>query len=138
MCACKPFNLLADRQTNAHTHRGTLSSQYSVVLPAAGVQYCNERVCLFMCVSVCRQVYLRKYTPDLHQINYLCILSVAVDLFFVGRRWDTLCRPTSLFLVLPAEWMDDAVFARDGQYVHMSILVVPVAASDVIASSCAG
>ena len=102
------------------------------------MEYCNERVCLFMCVSVCRQVYLRKYTPDLHQINYLCILSMAVDLFFVGRRWDTLCRPTSLFLVLPAERMDDAVFARDGQYVHMSILVVPVAASDVIASSCAG
>jgi len=41
---------------------------------APGAEYCDERVCLSVCVFVGPQSYLRNFTPDLHQIFYACYL----------------------------------------------------------------
>ena len=42
--------------------------------PDRGAEYCDERVCL--CVCVCPRTYFRNYTSDLHQ--FLCTLPMAV------------------------------------------------------------
>ena len=40
-------------------------------------EYCDERVCLSLCVFVCPRSYLRNYKPDLHKI-FLYMLPMAV------------------------------------------------------------
>jgi len=35
--------------------------------PDKGAEYCDELVCLSVCVFVCPRSYLRNCTPDLHQ-----------------------------------------------------------------------
>jgi len=53
-------------------------SYYSA--PDRGAEYCDERVCLSDCLSMCVCVfacplsYLRNYTSDLHQSFYACYL----------------------------------------------------------------
>jgi len=41
---------------------------YFYSAPDRGAEYCDQRVCLSVCVFVCPRSYLRKYAPDLHQI----------------------------------------------------------------------
>ena len=42
--------------------------------PDRGAEYCDERVCLSVCVFVCPRSYLWNYTSDLHQIFCACYL----------------------------------------------------------------
>ena len=42
--------------------------------PDMGAEYCDERVCLSVCVFVCPRSYLRNYTSDLHQKFCACCL----------------------------------------------------------------
>ena len=45
----------------------------AVITPPAdrGAEYCDERVCVCVCLSVCSRSYLRNYTSDLHDF-YAC------------------------------------------------------------------
>ena len=77
--------------------------------PGRGAEYCDQPVCLSVCVSVSASVYPRAYLwnrwTDHHEILYASPLwrgSV-----FLWRRCDALC--TSGF-------MDDAMFGRNGPY----------------------
>jgi len=38
----------------------------------SAAEYCDERVCLSLCVFVCPRSYLRNYTSDLHQSFDAC------------------------------------------------------------------
>ena len=69
-----------------------------VYAPDRGAEYCDERVCLSVCV--CPRSHLRNYTSDLHQI----IVCVTYDRgsVLLWRRSNALC--TSGF-------MDDIIFA---------------------------
>jgi len=48
----------------------------SPLLPDRGAEYCDERVCLSVCVFVCPRAYLRNYASDLRL--FLCLLPMAV------------------------------------------------------------
>jgi len=69
--------------------------------PDKGAEYCDERVCLCVCVFACPRSCLRNYTSDLHQffVHVTCGRGSVV----LWRRSDTLC--TSGF-------MDYVTFAR--------------------------
>ena len=48
---------------------GVLTPASVITLPPVRVtEYCDERVCVFFCLSVCPRICLLNYTPDLHQI----------------------------------------------------------------------
>jgi len=72
---------------------------YSV--PDSGAEYCDERVCLCVCVFVCPRSYLRNYTSNRHRIFVSVTYGRGSSLFW--QRSDTLC--TSGF-------MDDVIFAH--------------------------
>ena len=40
--------------------------------PIGSAKYCDERVCLSVCVFACPRSYLRNYTSDLHEFFYPC------------------------------------------------------------------
>jgi len=42
----------------------------------AVAKYCNERVCVCVCLSVCLRAYLPNHTRDIYQ--FLCMLPIAV------------------------------------------------------------
>ena len=50
--------------------------------PDKGAEYCDERVCLSVCVSVCPRSYLQYYTSDLRQ--FFCISPTAVARSYSG------------------------------------------------------
>jgi len=43
----------------------------------SGCEYCDEYVCLWVCLSVCPRGYLRNHTRDLYQFFVCCYMSVA-------------------------------------------------------------
>ena len=64
-------------------------------------KYCDNRVCLSVCLPVCPRAYFRNYTSNLGQ--FLCTLPMSVARSSSGG--DTLC--TSGF-------MDGVIFAHNG------------------------
>ena len=42
--------------------------------PGWDAKYCDDRACLFVCLSVCPRAYLWNYTSDLHQFFCTCYL----------------------------------------------------------------
>jgi len=73
--------------------------------PDSGGKYCDERVCLCVCV-VCPRLYLRNCTSDLHQ--FLCMLPVA--------------RSSSGGIMLRISgFVDDAMFAHTGKLSRASV-----------------
>ena len=48
-----------------------------VIMIIGEAEYCDERVCLSVCVSVCPRSHLRNYTSDLHQF-FFYMLPMAV------------------------------------------------------------
>ena len=80
-------------------HLSVVSCYYA---PDRGAEYCDERVCLSVCVSVfvCPRSYLRNYSSDLHQF-FVHVTHGRGSLLW--RHSDMLC--TSGF-------MYDAIFAH--------------------------
>ena len=64
--------------------------------PIGEAEYCDERVCLCVCVFVCPRSYLRNYTSDLRRIFCACYLRGTV----VERR--SLAGELSLSCARPA------------------------------------
>jgi len=64
-------------------------------------EYCDQRVCVCVCLFVCPRSYLRNYTSHLQQI--FMHINYGRGSVLLWRRSDTLC--TSGF-------MDDVIFAR--------------------------
>jgi len=58
---------------------------YIITSPVGAVaKYCDENVCVSVCLSVCPRAYLRNHTGDLYLI-FLCMLPVAVARSSSGR-----------------------------------------------------
>jgi len=72
-----------------------------------GAEYCDERVCLSVCLSlslsvcVCPRSYLRNYTSDLHQL--FLHVTYGRGSVLLWRRSDTLCT---------SDFMDDVMFTH--------------------------
>ena len=75
--------------------------------PDRRAEYCDERVCLCVCVFVCQRSYLRNCTSDLYQ--FLCLLPMAVARSSSGG--------VMICYVFPVLWMTS--------YLHISCKVTP-------------
>jgi len=77
--------------------------------PDRGAEYCDDRVSLSVCVSVCVFVFLRaylwNYTSDLYQ--FLCMLPTAV----AGSSSDGV----AISYVLPVLWMTSYLRISQGR-----------------------
>ena len=62
----------------------------------AAAKYCDEHVCLYVCLSVCPRGYLRNHTRDLYQI-FLCMLPMAVARSSAPRQDDEIPRGRGSF-----------------------------------------
>ena len=99
---------------------------YCYSTPDKGAEYCDERVCLPVCVFVCPRSYLRNYTSDLHQIFCACYLWPVLS----WRRSDILC--TSGFI-------DDVMLAHKPRLLSVATqLKCSAHAALGLAINCAG
>ena len=83
-----------------HDYRGggrpTIHPRDSLLRPGSGRQYCDQFVCLSVCLSVCSRAYLWNRWTDLHEILY------------ADPPWPWLGRPRAALgyvYVLPVLWM---------------------------------
>ena len=64
----------APRQTHSQTGLPSTSSCFRCCYSASvrRAEYCDDRVCLCVCLFVCPSLYVWKYTSNLRQIFYTC------------------------------------------------------------------
>jgi len=48
-------------------------------VPGRGVKYCNQRICMFVSLSVCPLAYLKNHMSKFHQILYTCYMWPRLD-----------------------------------------------------------
>ena len=80
---------------------------YRYFAPVRGAEYCDERVCVCLClsVSVCPPAYLWNYTSNLHQVFCARLVCPWLSLFLVVLR----------YIMYTSGFIDDVLFAHDGQ-----------------------
>ena len=72
-------------------------------------QYCDECVCVSVCVFVCPRSYLRNYTSDLHQI--FVHVTYGRGSILLWRRSD---------ILRTSDFMDDVIFAHKPRLVDVA------------------
>ena len=105
----------------ARLSRKVLYSRRLVVISSLSIHeiccsYCDEHICPSVCL------YLREHSSETS--SNLCMLPMAVA--------QSSSRLAALRYVMCFQFRNDVIFSHDGQYVDT------VAASDIVASSCAG
>ena len=90
-----------------------LTSNFRQFLLHLRQEYCDNRICLCVCLFVCPPRYLRKCTTDLQQFSYARYRWPWLGSVLIRWRCDTLC--TSGF-------MDDVSFSYTANTARMSVL----------------
>jgi len=88
---------------------------HCLITPDSGAKYCDDRVCLSVCLHVCPCVspraYLWNYTSDLRQMLCPCYVHVR-GLVLLWQHSDTLCI---------SGFTDDVIFAHKPRLLDVAL-----------------